>query len=527
MPDTLRFDGFELRLRERQLVANDKPLVLGARAFDVLVALASNPGELVSKTQLLEVVWPGLVVEENNLQVHVSTLRKLLGPQSIVTVAGRGYRLTSTPVAAPNSAAVLADQPDTKTLIADYSRAARSVAVLPFVNDSGDREQEYFSDGLAEDIISKLSRSRWLFVIARNSSFALRDGAVSAEQTCRALNCHYLVSGRVRRAGRALRVSVELTDGVRNRSLWSQRYDVPLDDLFRVQDEITSSIVSTIEPVYLRQQETLAASPSPADRADEVSLRFWERLMQARWHFWRTNPKHLQLAEQRVREALAERPEDPSALALYAFVHMARLWGGWSSNPKADVLEANRLALRAVRNDDHDAYAHFTLGTALSFTPNMGQAIAEQEYALSLYPQFAAAAGELGRLLAFAGRTDEAHEYILQAIDASPHDPHRSLWMRSRAIACYVDGDYAQAEGFARLAVAQRGNWFFNHYLLAGCLVARGDVSGAAAALEQAKPFGSYDLQTLRFGHPFLRESDFERFVAGLRAAGWHDGAPA
>lgn len=526
MSDTLSFDGFEIRLRERQLVANDKPLVLGARAFDVLAALASKPGELVSKTHLLDTVWPGLVVEENNLQVHVSTLRKLLGPQSIVTVAGRGYRLTSAPAARP--AAMPATQPPRATAAAtDYSRAARSVAVLPFVNDSGDREQEYFSDGLAEDIIAKLSRSRWLFVIARNSSFALRDGEMSAAAACKALDCHYLVSGRVRRAGRALRVSVEMTDGLRNQSIWSQRYDVPLDDLFRVQDEITSSIVSTIEPVYLRQQESLATASRPELPSDELSLRFWERLMQARWHFWRTSPKHLQLAEQRVREALTERPEDSSALALLAFVYMARLWGGWSANPKADVLEANRLALRAVRNDDHDANAHFTLGTALSFTPSMGQAIAEQEYALSLYPQFAAAAGELGRLLAFAGRTDEAHEYILQALDASPHDPHRSLWMRSRAIACYVAGDYAEAERFARLAVAQRGNWFFNHYLLAACLVARGDVASAAAALAQARPFGSYTLQTLKFGHPFLREADFDRFVTGLRAAGWQDGGSA
>ncbi len=525
MSAQLSFSGFDLHLQDRQLTGPNGVVALGARAFDILAALATQAGELVTKNQLLDAVWPGLVVEENNLQVHISTLRKLLGTQLIATVPGRGYRFTGEVNRAsalpapcvPSATAPAAPQPLPVAQPPSYSRAARSIAVLPFTNLNDDPEQEYFSDGLAEDIIFKLTRSRWLFVIARNSSFAWRKPTLNPAELCRELGCNYLVTGTVRRSGSTLRVSAELTDGPRNQSLWAQRFDTQLDDLFKLQDQITSSIVSAIEPVYLRQQEQLTA------QLGTPNMQHWDYLMRARWHFWRTSRKHIDSAQQLLVKALVVQPEDPPALSLLAFTYMARVWAGWSENPKEEIIEATRLSLRAIRSDDSDAYAHFTLGTALSFTGNLGQAIAEQEHALTLYPQFAAAAGELGRLLAFAGRTDEAAEYILQALDGSPHDPHLSLWVRSRAIACFVDEQYPQALAFAQQATAKRANWFFNYYLLAACYAAVGDMEAAGAAVEQAKPYGPYPLQALRFGHPFVNPKDLERFVGYLKQAGWTD----
>jgi TolB-like protein/DNA-binding winged helix-turn-helix (wHTH) protein len=564
MSEVLIFPGFELRLHERQLVSSNGAVALGARAFDLLAVLAQQAGQLVSKSDLMDAVWPGLVVEENNLQVHISTLRKLLGAQLIATVPGRGYRFTghvsaptaittTAPAAASAPATALSPEPvglalnptkpatttqaDLSSALAftppllapfaspgavgatagtdSYSRTSRSLAVLPFVNLNDDPEQEYFSDGLAEDIIFKLTRSRWLFVIARNSSFAMRKATGTSAQVCQELDCKYLVTGTVRRSGNTLRVSAELTDGPLNQSLWAQRFDVPLDDLFKVQDSITSSIVSAIEPVYLRQQEQITVQASTPDMA------YWDYLMRARWHFWRASRKHIEAAQQLLVKALVVQPNDPPALALFAFTYMSRVWAGWAENPKEEITEANRLALRAIRSDDTDAFAHFTLGTALSFTGNLGQAIAELEHSLTLYPQFAAAAGELGRLLAFAGRTEEAAEYVLQAMDASPQDPHLSLWVRSRAIACFVDEQYPQALAFAQQATAKRANWFFNYYLLAACYAANGDLESAARAVEQAKPFGPYTLQALRFGHPFVDPADLQRFVGYLEQAGW------
>jgi TolB-like protein/Tfp pilus assembly protein PilF len=532
----LTFSHFSMHLHERKLLAHDKPIPLGARAFDVLSVLVQRAGDLVTKTELFEQVWPGLVVEENNLQVHISTLRKFLGADVIATVAGRGYRFTARVSAAAadvaGSAPALLDQPtrqaakpSSKPNAATASSpllapsASRSIAVLPFANLSGDASQEYFSDGLSEDIISKLTRSPWLYVIARNSSFAQRGPERAAADVCKALGVRYLVSGSVRKqttaSGTTLRISAELVDGTRNETLWSQRFDRPEDDLFEVQNAISTSIVSAIEPVYLRREEQLTTTMAAPD------MRSWEWLMRARWHFWRSTREHIGHTQRCLANALEITPDDPAALSLMAFTHMSRVWAGWAEKPKDEIAAATRLALRAVRQQDTDANAHFTLGTALSFTGDYQQAIAELEYALTLYPQFASAAGELGRVLAFSGRTQEAAEYVLQAIDASPSDPHLSLWIRTRAIACYVDADYPNALRYAIEATAKRPDWFFHHYLSAAANVALGNLAAAQRNIEQAKTFGPYPMAALRVGHPFADGRMMDQFVMHLRKAGW------
>ncbi len=509
MSQELTFAHFVLRAHERQLLANGSRVTLGARAFDVLCALVDRAGELVSKTQLFEQVWPGLIVEENNLQVHISTLRKLIGPELIATIPGRGYRFTA------NVTSLGTTLPVAVAAAPLPSSAARSVAVLPFVNLSDDPEQEYFSDGLAEDIITKLTRSPWLFVIARNSSFVYRKPLPPAADVCRALGTRYLVTGTVRRSGAVMRVTADLIDGLNNETLWSQRFDRPLTDLFEVQSEISTSIVSAIEPVYLRREELHNS------RTDTPNMQYWELLMRARWHFWRSTREHVDAARVCLANALIAKPDDPSCLALMAFTHMSRVWAGWAPNAKHEIMEANRLALRAVRQDDTDSFAHFTLGTALSCAGNVPQAIAELEHALFLYPEFAGAAGELGRLLAFSGRTEEAVEYVLQAIDASPHDPHLSLWVRTRAIGCFVDEDYPSAVKYAQQATAKRPDWFFNYYLLAAAQAAAGQLDAARNSLAQGQNYGPYTMQVLRIGHPFVDEAVLKRFVDNLHMAGW------
>lgn len=516
----LSFSSFVLRPYERQLVSNGAVLPLGARAFDVLRVLAQRAGDLVTKNELLEQVWPGLVVEENNLQVHISTLRKLLGASHIATVAGRGYRFTgrvsSLSAMNPVNATGTAPVPLASAFVS--TTASRAIAVLPFANLSGDETQEYFSDGLAEDIISKLTRSPWLYVIARNSSFAYRAIDTPLAEACQALGARYVVSGSVRRSAKTMRISVQLVDGPSGQSLWAEKFDRSPDDLFDVQEAIAASIVGAIEPVYLRREEQLTNAMAAPD------MRTWDWLMRGRWHFWRSTREHLGHAQRCANNALEITPNDPACLCLMAFTHMSRVWAGWSDKPKDDIVEAARLALRAVRENDLDANAHFTLGTALSFTGDYGQAIAELRHALTLYPEFAAAAGELGRLLAFSslpGATQEAVEYVLQAIDASPQDQHLSLWIRTRAIASYIDGDFAAAARYAVQATARRPDWFFNYYCSAACLAAAGELTAARRAVDQAKTFGPYPLQALRMGHPFADRKLLEQFVGHLKMAGW------
>ena len=525
LPD-ISFGAFVLQRNERRLLSNNKPLLLGARAFDVLTVLLENAGQLVTKQRLFEQVWSGTVVEENNLQVHVSTLRRLLGADTIATVPGRGYRLTAPVGPSAQAPATATAQPDGQAVQATLAGEApkqlnhlshrRTVAVLPFANLGGDADQEYFSDGLAEDIITHLTHSPWLLVLSRNSSFTHRNSVQSSEQIGQALGARYLVLGSVRKAGNQLRMTVELVDTHNGDTLWSDRYDRSLTDLFKLQAEISAHVVSTIEPVYLRREERLSSQVCDKD------MQHWDMLMRARWHFWLSTKSHVVQAQAHLQQALALKPSDSPTLSLMAFTHLAQVWGSWAPDPRAAIAEATRLSLGAVRNDDRDAFAHFTLGAVLSCTGQIDWAIAELERALSLYPQFAAAAGELGRLLVFAGRTEEAAEYVLQAIDASPHDPHLSLWMRTRAIGCFIDGKHADALRYATSATAKRPDWFFNHFLLAACQALAGDLAAAQTSMANGLEHRDYTLQAFKFGHPFVHEHHARAFSQALKLAGWN-----
>ncbi len=507
-------EDFVLDRHARLLHRGSEPVALGARAFDLLCVFAERSGQTVTKHELLERVWPKLIVEENNLHVHVSTLRKLMGSDSIRTVSGLGYCFTKQ-VHAQASAAEPAQPSLPPANLGADSALKRSVAVLPFANLSGDRDNDYFSDGLAEDIIAHLTRSRWLFVTSRNSSFTYRGEPVAAKRVAQEMGVRYVVYGTVRRAAHVMRVTAELVDGVSGDTLWANRYDRAPNDLFAVQDEISSAITSAIEPVYLHHE-----SQNAKDR-DANSLAQWELVMRARWHFWRSGRDHVDQAGEFLAQAIKARPQDSGALALMAFVHLTRVWAGWATDLRAELAEAMRVATLSVRADDSNPSAHFALGTALSVSGQSHRAVDSLKLALNLYPQFAAAAGELGRVYAFMGLSDEAHEYALQAIDASPHDPHLSLWLRTRGIADFVRGEHDSALKFAREAAAKRSDWFFNHYLVAACAHLAGDSSQAEAAMQQASEHGKYSPQMLRFGHPFTRAEDSEKFNQALKALGW------
>lgn len=515
------FGTFVLQRHERRLLCNHQAVGVGARAFDVLTALVDNAGKLVTKQQLLDAVWPGMAVEENNLQVHVSTLRRLLGTETIATVPGRGYRFTARLSSVAPAASPMAEAPAKPSAVRSQRRAQdmmahrRTVAVLPFVNLNGDADQEYFSDGLAEDIITHLTRSPWLLVVSRNSSFTYRGSSLTNAQIGHALGARYLVQGSVRKAGTTLRMTAELVDTITQETLWSDRFDRPLADLFALQDRISAHVVSTIEPIYLHREERVASEVPQQD------MQHWDMLMRARWHFWRSTPDHVSKAQALLKQALDRKPDDSPTLSLMAFTYLAQLWGGWSQDPKAAVAEAYRLAMVSVRNDDRDAYAHYTLGTTLSLTGQIDAAIGEFERALSLFPQFAAAAGELGRMLAFSGRAEEAEEFVLQAIDSSPHDPHLSLWVRSRAIAQFTQGSYTEALRYAKEAVAKRPDWFFNHLLVAACHAMLDNLPAASESLTTALTNRPYNLAAFHLGHPFVKAEHRDKFLHALNLAGW------
>jgi TolB-like protein len=240
-----KMEGFEVRPAERRLLARGEPVALGARAFDLLLVLIEQRDRVVAKDELMRRVWPGVVVEENNLTVQISSLRKALGSDAIATVAGRGYRFTM--ALADGSAASAAPT----AAVPDRSSGEHPViAVLAFDNLSSDPEMQFFCDGVSEEIIQRLARGANLRVIARTSSFQFR-GERKAEAAQR-LICSYVLDGSIRRAGAHVRISAHLMDAASGTTLWSDRYDRALQGVFEAQDEIAASIARALDRAFFR-----------------------------------------------------------------------------------------------------------------------------------------------------------------------------------------------------------------------------------------------------------------------------------
>jgi TolB-like protein len=256
-PASVEFGHFRILPHRREVLASGRPMALGGRAFDVLMALIEANGAIVGKDALISRAWPGRIIEEGNLRAQIKALRKAFADRALIrTVAGRGYQFTAeirwrgVPAQAPaghqiaGAAAAVAEAPQPTLPLPEKP----SIAVLPFENMNGDREQEYFVDGMVEEIITALSKVRWFFVIARNSSFTYKNRAIDVKQAGRELGVRYVLEGGVRRAGSRLRITAQLVEAATGNHIWADRYDRVLADIFAVQDEITERIVAVIEP---------------------------------------------------------------------------------------------------------------------------------------------------------------------------------------------------------------------------------------------------------------------------------------
>lgn len=226
MTDRWRLGRFEVISATRQVLAEGKPVPVGARAFDLLMVLVKHQGQVCSKDDLLATAWPGLVVEENNLTVQISALRKWLGPEVVITVPARGYQLgiAAEPASIPGAAAENATDP--------LPPGKPSIGVLPFANLSGDPHEEPFCDGITEDLITELARFRALFVISRNSSFTYKGSPVDVRQAGRELGVRYILEGSVRRAGERVRVNAQLVEASSGVHVWAEKYDRVMADIF-------------------------------------------------------------------------------------------------------------------------------------------------------------------------------------------------------------------------------------------------------------------------------------------------------
>ena len=391
-----------------------------------------------------------------------------------------------------------------------------SIAVLPFRHPPNDDDQAYFAEGMAEDIIAGLSRSRLLRVTSRQSSLSYDAETVSTAQVCADLAVRYLVRGQIRRMGRKARVRVDLIDGDTDAVVWSGHQDRPIDEIFELQDSITNGIVGTIEPALLDLEQHRAARRTQ-------NLRHWDLFIRGRYHYWRGTFEHFRKAEEILLKALQIDPHDAPTLVLLALSQLGDIWGGRTKNFGETIKRAHDYAVRAVASDPRDATTHYALGIVLSLVGQFDQGMAEQRRSLDLNPGNAHALGELGRLLAFRGDPDESLKTSAEALTTSPNDPHDWLWLRSMSIAALRAARPEEALIYAQDALTRRPDFFFLHLQLAACSQRVGDHASARIACAKGIEMNDhYSLAALEWGHPYGKKSDLENFVGALREAGWN-----
>jgi adenylate cyclase len=407
----ISFGRFRLNLERRELLRDNTQVRLGGRAFDILCVLASAGGAIVTKDELMARVWAGVVVEENNIQVHVSALRRALGGDGnteswIVTVPGRGYRLLLSrgPPAADNPA------PGRSLLVPDKP----SIAVLPFLNMSGDSEHEYFADGMVEEIITALSHIRWLFVIARNSSFIYKGQPVDVKQVGRELGVRYVLEGSVRRGGNRVRIAVQLIDAETGAHLWADRFDGSLEGVFELQDKVALSVAGVIEPA-LQAAETARSTGRPT--TDLTAYDLYLRAHAMYWSSARQIPEALRLAEL----AIDRDPQYGMALAWAALCCNRMFIDGRSKDREADRrkgIDYARRALQATRDDP--SVLAIAAAVLAQFGEDLGAMMALVDRALALNPSFAHGWFFSGQIRRWAGELDTAIAHGETALRLNP-----------------------------------------------------------------------------------------------------------
>jgi TolB-like protein/lipopolysaccharide biosynthesis regulator YciM len=388
-----------------------------------------------------------------------------------------------------------------------------SIAVLPFANMSGDPDQEFFADGITEDIITGLSKLRWFFVIARNSSFIYKGKAVDVKRAARDLAVRYILEGSVRKAGNRVRITAQLIDATLGNHIWADRYDGDLADVFSLQDEITHKVVAAIEPKLLEAEALRSQGRSPED------LGAWEMLITANSLFWRLTKAEREAAIDILKRAVERYPNYAPSHSMLAFALLVAGYAGWSPD-ESSVDEAARLANRAAELDDNDPWAHLALGYVAFMRRRTDEARVEFQRALDLNPNFAAAHGYLGWALAFDGQSDEAIGHLEQATRMSPHDPQNAIFGTGVAICHYFARRFAEAAAAARKAMQQRSGFTAGHRIYVASLAQAGrndEARTELARMKEAHP--DFSIAWIEKHVPYTANA-MGRFVEGMRKAG-------
>jgi TolB-like protein/Tfp pilus assembly protein PilF len=487
----LEFGPFLLDSVAEILFRGTEPVMLGQRAVALLRLLLEQAGTPVSKQSLIDAAWPNLAVEESNLTVQIAALRRVFedvpgGAGWIETLPRRGYRYVGPEV-------VSRDRPEA----ANVQRPALalpdkpSVAVLPFSNLNGDPEQEYFADGMVEDIIAGLSRIKWLFVVARNSSFTYKGMAVDMKRVGRELGVRYLLQGSLRKDGNRVRVSAQMVEAETGGHLWTERFDRALDDIFELQDEIALNVVGAIEP-SLRRAEVERVKRKRPDSLDAYDL-----VLQSQSDVYSGMPARVTKALVLLERALALDPAYALAHAFAAMCHHCLFL-------RAGLHEENRAASirhaeAAILHGQDDALALTFAGFSIGMDGHDHDAgFATLEAALAFSPSSAITYNVGGVMFGWAGEAERAIEWGTRAMRLSPFDPRAWSAFHAFALGHFHRGRYEDAAKAARKAVQLNPGHSISHMLLVAPLAKLGrlkEAEAAAARVLELQPGFRYSRQ--------------------------------
>jgi len=518
------FTNHVLDIDRRELSCAGQRIALEPQVFDLLLYLVQNSDRVVSKDELFDNIWDGRIVSESTLTSRINAVRKAVNDngrdqQLVRTVARKGFRFVGevqaqtveakpAPLASPM--AHEADHPRLALPVLDRT----AIAVLPFVNMSGEIEQEYFSDGISEDIITALSKLRWFYVIARNSSFVYKGKPVHLKQIGEELGVGYVVEGSVRKDGDRVRITAQLNDVVTGSHIWAERYDRSLADVFAVQDEITQSVVAAIEP------QLYAAENFRAQRKAPDSMDAWDLVMRGLSHYWRVTRQDNVVAQALLEKAIKIDPTYGQALGVLATSHSFGAHMGWETMAQAMPV-AERAALSAIHADSEDPWAHLALACVYLFNRRFDDSLAEFELALRLNPNFSLARGYYGVALAYSGRWEEGDRHARHALRLSPRDPFAATYCGVVSYCQFVGRNYEEAMRFARQSVRLRADFVGGHRVLTAAAACGGFEEIAAEALKELKRVQpEVTLEWIAKEIPFKHEAEREAYVEGFRLAG-------
>jgi len=465
MSSRFTFGPFVLDTQRGTLTREGRPVGISSKGVELLKALLAKPGKVLTKADLMQAAWRDAAIEESNLSVQIAALRKQLGAapnggEWIATVPRVGYRFVGDLTVQP--ARSVGDRGPIKL------EDRPSIAVLPFINLGGDKEQEYLADGITEDIITALTRFRWFFVIGRNSSFAFKGKALDAKQIAEQLSVRYVLEGTVRKSREHMRISAQLVDARSGIQLWAERYDLDFIEVFAIQDAIAEQVVGAIEPELLKSEGAEAAARHTGN------MTAWDLVRRGTWHFHQvTREGHLK-ARDLFREACRLDPELPEAHIWLARVSAGVVAYGWSDSPAADPQEGLEAAFKAIQLDQRNPYAHYALAIVSNYANRLDQAIKSARKAIEISPSFALGHLGLGLALLFSGRASEATAPLEHGLRLSPYDPQNFIWFDVLALARLFGTEQDAGLEAAIKAQQVRPNWSTTLEVLACCYAALG-----------------------------------------------------